>query len=112
MLAGKRRDGIPRWTLPGGKIAVGESVAEAVVREVAEECGLTVQAGAELGRRIHPVTGQAMVYLACAPVDDTPPRVVSPFELVEVSWLDLEQAVARLPDLHPSVHSYLALRLQ
>jgi hypothetical protein len=53
-----------------------------------------------------------MVYLACAPVDDTRPRVVSPRELVEVCWLDLDQAVQRMPDLHPPVHSYLVARLR
>jgi 8-oxo-dGTP pyrophosphatase MutT (NUDIX family) len=30
------------WELPGGRIEVGESVSEAVVREVAEESGITI----------------------------------------------------------------------
>ena len=30
------------WELPGGRIEVGESAAEAVIREVAEESGLTI----------------------------------------------------------------------
>jgi mutator protein MutT len=32
------------WELPGGKIEAGESAADAVVREVAEEVGLEVEA--------------------------------------------------------------------
>ena len=33
------------WSLPGGLVEVGESLAAAVVREVAEETALTVQPG-------------------------------------------------------------------
>jgi acetyl-CoA carboxylase carboxyl transferase subunit beta len=36
-----------RWTLPGGRVEPGESPAQAVVREVAEETGLEVTAGRE-----------------------------------------------------------------
>jgi ADP-ribose pyrophosphatase YjhB (NUDIX family) len=37
------------WSLPGGRVETGESDAEAVVREVAEETGLSVTAGDPVG---------------------------------------------------------------
>lgn len=37
------------WSLPGGLIEVGETVANAVQREVREECGLEVAVGPVLG---------------------------------------------------------------
>lgn len=38
-----------RWTVPGGRVEPGESMADAVVREVAEETGLTVECGPLVG---------------------------------------------------------------
>ncbi|GAB89448.1 NUDIX domain-containing protein [Gordonia rhizosphera] len=34
-----------RWTVPGGKVEPGETLAEAVIREVWEETGLVVEVG-------------------------------------------------------------------
>jgi hypothetical protein len=57
VLAGRRRDGIPRWMFPGGMIEDGETAEQAAVRECLEETGLVVVADHEIGRRTRPVTG-------------------------------------------------------
>ena len=38
-----------QWSLPGGRVEFGETLADAVVREVAEEVGLDVECGGLLG---------------------------------------------------------------
>jgi ADP-ribose pyrophosphatase YjhB (NUDIX family) len=59
------------WSVPGGRVEAGESVAAAVEREVREETGLAVRAGAEVGRVRIP--GHGVVYdvadLACTLLD-------------------------------------------
>jgi len=43
------------WSIPGGKVETGEYLIQAVLREVLEETGLTVEVGDLLG--IHEVIG-------------------------------------------------------
>lgn len=111
VLAGRRRDGIPRWVFPGGRIDDGETPEDAAVRECAEETGLTVTAGNVIGQRTHPATGQAISYLACTPSDDgTAARVAAPDELVEVRWLGLDEVEELMPDLFGPIRTHLVER--
>ncbi len=59
------------WSVPGGHVEPGETLAEAVVREVREETGLAVRPGAVVGRLSIP--GDGVVYdvtdLVCTLLD-------------------------------------------
>lgn len=44
-----RGAGVGKWSLPGGRVAFGETLRAAVAREVAEETGLDVEVGRFVG---------------------------------------------------------------
>jgi 8-oxo-dGTP diphosphatase len=80
------------WAFIGGKIGPGESPADAAVREVKEETGLRIAAGEEIGRRLHPVTGRWVVYIAAMPEGGTDVFVGDTEELAEVRWVTPAEA--------------------
>ena len=104
-------EGSLSWQFPGGKIGPGESAEDAAAREALEETGLSVAARQVLGARVHPVTGKALVYVACAVVSGTA-RVASPREVAEVAWCGPGDLDERVPSGFASeVTAYLATRL-
>lgn len=92
VLVGKRNDNVPPWSFISGKVEPGESIRDAGTREVKEETGLAVTAAQrEVGRRVHPVTGRTLIYLACHPTEGTDVFIGDPHELSDVRWVSLAQ---------------------
>jgi 8-oxo-dGTP diphosphatase len=107
----RRRDHVPPWAFPGGKIEPDETPADAAVREVAEETGLQVCPTGEIGRRTHPATGRTIIYLACSPTRDTDPTLAALREVAEVQWVGMDELDELMPDLYQPAREHLAALL-
>jgi ADP-ribose pyrophosphatase YjhB (NUDIX family) len=58
----QRRSDNGHWGLPGGAVEPGESVSEALIREVREETGLEVRPGRLIGVYSAPANHQVVTY--------------------------------------------------
>jgi 8-oxo-dGTP diphosphatase len=93
------------WTFPKGKVDKGETLAEAAVREVKEETGLSVKLGVPLETVSYPLdkTKTKIVHYWAARVSETA-LAKSKFkpdeEVTEIVWLKAEDAFSRLSYQH------------
>jgi ADP-ribose pyrophosphatase YjhB (NUDIX family) len=84
-----RGPGAGRWSVPGGRVEAGETICDAVVREVAEETGLQVRCGELLGwaERIGPQHHFVILDFAVTVTDGR--RPVAADDAAEASWFPL-----------------------
>lgn len=109
LLLGRQREWpARRYSVVAGFVEPGESLEQAVVREVAEETGVRVRACRYLGSQPWPFPGQLMVgFIADAEPDE--PRTGD--ELEDARWFDVDRIRAALagdddgegPLLSPSI---------
>ncbi len=78
-----------QWSLPGGRVEFGESMADAVVREVAEEAGIVVTCGAMVGwvERMGPTHHFVIADFAATPVGATDLRAGTDAD--DAAWVPL-----------------------
>lgn len=86
-----RGPALGRWSVPGGRVEGGETLADAIVREVAEETGLQVVCGEFIGfvERIGPGYHYVILDFWATPLADGP--LVSGDDAAEAAWVALNE---------------------
>ena len=105
----QRRSDNGLWGLPGGAVEPGESVTEALVREVREEAGLEVEPLRLIGVYSAPALGQVVTYpdgnvihyvsssFECRIVGGT---LACGTESLELGWFDPQKLPGDLMPMH------------
>ena len=75
------------WEFPGGKIELGETVAECIVREISEELAIEITVGEELISIEHtyPTFQITLIVHRCQYISGTP----QPIESDEIRWVEV-----------------------
>jgi len=88
------------WSIPGGRVEPGETLAAAAVREVFEETGVPIRLDGIL--RVEHDPGEpgrdvrVRVLFTGSPIDDTPPKTAADEESLGAAYLTLDE-IQRLP---------------
>ncbi len=95
------------WQFPGQAVEQGQSVEEAAVREACQKTGMDFAARKVLGGRVHPQTGDRLLYVACDLVGGTAPGGV-PDGGAGVAWSTASELPRYMPGgICPGVQPYL-----
>lgn len=101
--SGRGKADYGHWLLPAGRVERGESLEEALRREMKEEIGLGIRILRSVDERVDPYTGDRLVNLLC--VTSTPNFELSE-ELEEAGWFGPDE-IEEIDDIHPGLKRFL-----
>lgn len=81
------------WSIPGGRVEPGETLASAAIREVHEETGVPIRLDGILRVEHSPkdTNVRMRVVFSGTPLDDTAPKTTADDESLGAAWLTLDE---------------------
>lgn len=99
LLAVHKRAQAPIYTALAGFVEVGETLEQAVAREVREEVGVEVSHCEYVASQPWPFPGQLMMGFIAQAADDEPAIAIQDDEISEAQWFNFDQLPALIPPL-------------
>jgi 8-oxo-dGTP pyrophosphatase MutT (NUDIX family) len=96
------------WLLPAGKVEAGETLEQALKREIKEETGLDIVVAERLVEHVDPYTGDKLSNFLCAPT--TTEMRIDP-ELEEAKWFTVTET-RKMENVHPGLKQFLVNLLE
>lgn len=90
-----KHPGLGKWAFPGGKVRFGETTAQAALRELNEECGITASIGPMIGlyEVIHSDVHFAIAcYFASSPIG----QIMAASDAADARWVHVNE-IDQLP---------------
>jgi len=81
------------WEFPGGSVEFGETLAQALTREMREEYGIEVDVGPLLDVVDHILSGEGQHWVSptfICTIRAGEPRIREPAKCAEIGWFDLD----------------------
>jgi 8-oxo-dGTP diphosphatase len=92
------------WSLPGGAVECGETLQQAVIREVKEETGFTIEVGNIIAvneKFFSNLDEHAIILTFAATIIGGEEHIQYKDEILEISWIDIHRADELMP-VYPS----------
>lgn len=102
-----------RFIFPGGKVEAGETLEQAVIREIEEEVGIKVSDVKYLAARIHPLTHKPITYFVCdykgeLPKEPNPENA----DIARLVLVEKENLIKAMPTIFPKVLEYFGVNIE